>query len=95
MFFFTFSQELKDYYVVPTKWVFDFDIAKHVNNSLNRNQKHLIYTTNKADAYFNGEPNNKWHPNFEAPLVTSTSELPINIGSEYVFHGYLVKCFSE
>lgn len=96
MLYLVISVHAKAHFVVPKKWIYDYDGAKQVNNVLNKNQKHLIYTTNKAEAHLlNGQPDKKWAPNFRAPLVNAMHGLPIDMGSECVFHGYLVKSFSK
>lgn len=94
MFIVIFSTLLKDHFVVPIEWIFEFNLAKHVNNGLNHNQPHSIYYTNKKEAYLDdddGTPNTKWKPNFHSTSVPILTHL----GNEYVTEGYLVKAYSK
>lgn len=63
----------KKHVVIPENWVFEHEIMieKFVNYSINRNQKHLCYWSNKKNE--KDEPHGE--PNFIATCVPSHNNL--------------------
>lgn len=66
--------------VVPVNFIFELDFVKTFNNSLNRNQKHLMFWSE----------NQKKEPNFSLPVSKQ-----FNSSTDSCFHVKLLKAFSK
>lgn len=68
MFFAVYLVRFKRYIVVPKNWIHDLSFEKHVNYSINRNQKYHVFYTASADAFINGVPNGNFAPDFNGEI---------------------------
>lgn len=83
------------YIIVHTNWAENFDVEKHVKNSINPNQVNLCYYTTQPDAFDGktGEPKTDWKPNFNVEILNL--EASDDIIMEATFHCNFLKYFRK
>lgn len=92
MYILVYSEVLKQYFVVPHKWVLDLKVSRHMNRSMNHNQGHLIYFTNVPDSIKHRKIDEVFPPNFHAPFAF---HLMRRTNMECVFIGCLIEAYGE
>lgn len=81
--------EIKRHFIIPNKWIKEFTYAKHINNSLNKNQIFTMCYLDKTEVQLpDRAPNNKYQANFHAAGISIDAKI-----SEDIFKGCLQKCF--
>lgn len=91
MFFVVYFLEPQVNVVVPIEWVYNFDeqLVKFVRVSLNSNQTHRVFYTEKPEAYTNQD-----HP--LSDYVNMSFELDADLfPDEGCYKGKLIKMFGE